>query len=363
MEAYRSITAHSMDALTNCVDDIHAKQEYPEGAKSRRLALASFKTALKQTEIKKGCGVKASYSKAKAFWDNYRKENPTVSDVEVRAMQRKVAAARKKQKRNMLRREGISTTGTLLQEWRLLTMGDQKEEIWAKKLSFIPTVQLGHIGAQNLARLQSLNEKLIQEVRLRGGATTTQKHKKGKSLGRTVAPGGTLTRQLQEREGRHVSGSIQMARGVDAKLQKEVTDIVTACLEEAFGMQHWYRATKQCFSKVPSNRRLPHSSLPGSNIWWSWKGHKQMLPPENEVHIDTNTLPPCFVFCPHTYKGAELLLGAGINRKIPMPAGRVVGGSWQRFPHCNAKLSGSEDRYSFVVYFNYRMLQDSYLNV
>ena len=242
-------------------------------------------------------------------------------------------------------------------------MGDHTEAVWKEKLSFVPTVQLGHFGAQNLARLQSVNKKLIEAVRLRGGATKTKSHKNGKSLGRTVAPGGTLSRQLQEKEGRHVSGSIQLASGVSEALQKEVIETVTACVEEAFGKQHWYKVTKQCYSRMPVNRRLPCSSLPGSNVWWSWKSHEQMMPPEEEAHIDSNTLPPCFVFCPHTYQGAELLLGAGNHQTIPMPAGHVLGGSWQHFPHCNSNLSGDQDRYSFVVYFDHRMLNDAYICV
>jgi hypothetical protein len=95
--------------------------------------------------------------------------------------------------------------------------------------------------------------------------------------------------------------------------------------------------------------------LPGSNIWWNWNDH------ESEEHIDWNAVAPCFVLTPYTYRGAELLCGIGSGEilKVPMKAGQVVGGSWQRFPHCSDKLKSGE-RFSFVVYFDYRMLSDNY---
>lgn len=97
---------------------------------------------------------------------------------------------------------------------------------------------------------------------------------------------------------------------------------------------------------------LPNSSLPGAQIWWNWNTTK------SRSHIDDNAVSPCFVLTPYTYRGAELLSGAN-DLKIPMKAGKVEGGSWQRFPHCNDILLDLE-RYSFVVYFDERMLQENY---
>jgi len=242
----------------------------------------------------------------------------------------------------------------------MLRMGDHVEKIWQAKLSFVPVVTLGRFGSKNQRKLREVNERLVKVIRLRGGAMKTKTHSTGKSLGRTVSPGGHSSRVCAQKLGRKVSGTIQMAAQVDANLQKEVVQVVTACVEEAFGSQLWYKVTKECFRHIPSDRRLPDSTLPGSAIWWSWKEVGSAAAICSETHIDSNALPPCFVFCPYTYDGAELLCSSS-NRKIPMPAGRILAGAWQRFPHCNARLFGDEDRYSFVVYMDYRMLNESYV--
>ena len=244
-------------------------------------------------------------------------------------------------------------------------MGDHKEDAWRKKLSFMPSVKIGQVGSHNLAKLQRINQQLVEAVRLRGGGRTTKKHKRGQSVGRTV--GQAYASLKAKHPGRKISGTVQLSKGmasIDSALQVETIATITACIEEAFGSQNWYKATKECFEQVPSDRRLPGGVVPGSCLWWSWKGVGETPPDENPygVHIDDNAVPPCFVLCPHTYNGAELLLGE-CNQKIPMQAGRVVGGAWHRFPHCNDTLYGDEDRYSFVVYFDYRMLNPNYMSV
>jgi len=332
----------------------------PKGSKAQASAVASFKAALRNnngTERQNKCGVKASRAESLAFWNHFRQRNPNVTADEIRAMQRQLAAIRKKYKRGVDRSNGVSTTGYLLtaHSWRRLDFGDDDEGLWRKKLSFIPVVSVGSFGEENLAKLRLVHESLVEVVRLRGGGRKTTKHQTGKSLGRTVMSGGRVPDTLRQGNPAvtHVSGTIQLAKFADEGLQKEVTKVVTACVEEAFGKEGWYKAAKQCFAGVQVDRRLPESSLPASNIWWSWNSHK------SQAHIDANAVPPCFVFCPYSYNGAELLCCD--NRKIPLTAGRVVGGSWHRFPHCNDTLYGDEDRYSFVVYFDYRMLKRSFL--
>jgi len=243
------------------------------------------------------------------------------------------------------------------QQWRVLQMGDFAEKRWMEKLSFIPVVHIKPFGVENLAKLQEVHERLVDAVRIRGGAKGikgTKKHQKGTSLGRTVAPGGERPSICKERH-HHYSGTIQLKHHEHEELrdlQVEVQQVLTACIEEAFGQVHWYKVAKEVFRRVPANRRLPNSSVPASNIWWNWNDH------QSQVHIDWNAVAPCFVLTPYTYKGAELLCQAN-NVKIPMKAGQIVGGGWHRFPHCNDKLL-SVDRYSFVVYFDYRCLCDTY---
>lgn len=334
--------------------------EHPKGPEGRRDATRAF-----ERKVKEGCfnravsrlGVKGVARKASLeFWRSIKNHNPWLTAKEIRALQREVAATRKKQKRQKDRANGVSQRGNLSAEakWRELEMGDYDEEIWKKKLSFMPNLQIGTFGSDNLAKLQDVQNRLVEVVRLRGGAnaTETTKHQKGLSLGRTVCSGGSRPRNPSEQHDNY-SGTIQLKTFDNPEVQQlqvEVTATLTACIEEAFGKAHWFKVTKECFRKVPINRRLPDSSLPGSNIWWSWNDHK------SKPHIDRNAVGPCFVLTPCTYHGAELLCG---DLKIPLKAGQVVGGAWQQLPHCNDKLL-SGDRYSFVVYFDYRMLQDTY---
>lgn len=172
-------------------------------------------------------------------------------------------------------------------------------------------------------------------------------------MGMTVAPGGRKPRKPRTRA-RHYSGTVQLKRYKDPTmhaLQSEAIEVLTACIEEAFGHIPWYKACKKAFDNIPQHRRLPDSNLPASGIWWNWNVTR------SKSHIDDNVLMPCFVLTPYTYHGAELLSATGF--KIPMEAGKIVAGSWARIPHCNDTLV-SGDRYSFVVYFDHCMLDENY---
>ena len=332
----------------------------PMGPKLRKEAEETFRVCVKRGDFN---GVlsnrrqRTSRKEALALWNAFREENPWMTEEDVSAVQKLVKSWKRKQARETSRANGVSSRGRLVtnQQWRVLQMGDYDEKTWMAKLSFVPIAQIASYGAENLKRLQDVHERLVAAVRLRGGAaTTTTKHQKGTSLGLTVAPGGRIPHACGERDS-HYSGTIQPkqhSRKELNNLQVEVQRILTACVEEAFGNTQWYKATKEAFRRVPANRRLPNSTMPASNIWWNWNDHS------SEVHIDWNTVSPCFVLTPYTYEGAELLCQAN-NMKIPLKAGQIVGGSWQRFPHCSDKLR-STDRYSFVVYFDYRCLCKTY---
>jgi len=149
-------TAHASYILVHVTE---TALSYPAGLKARKKAVHAFIMEVERKEASMASGVKVSYAKSKAFWDEYQKENLGVDWSKIRALQRKVAAVQTRQAWTMLRAEEVSTTGNLLieQEWRVLRMGDHTEAVWKEKLSFVPTVQLGHFGAQNFARLQSVN--------------------------------------------------------------------------------------------------------------------------------------------------------------------------------------------------------------
>jgi hypothetical protein len=336
--------------------------DFPRGASERKDSIATFKSTVEKGSfdgVARKLGLKmVGRKESLEFWRNVKSHFEWLNDEEMRILQRHVAAIRKKNKRHNDRARGISERGRLLpaDKWRVIEMGDSHEDVWRKKLSFVPTVQLGTFGPQNLARLQRLQDQLVDAVRLHGGADVmkTKKHQSGISLGITVAPGGRQPNHPMQGKNRY-SGTIQyktMRTTKMSQLQTDALSVMTACIEEAFGSTHWYKATKECFKGIPPNRRLPGTTLPASSIWWSWNDHV------SKVHIDWNTVAPCFVLTPYTYDGANLLVGEK-DRKIPMKAGSVVGGNWQRFPHCNDELL-SGDRYSFVVYFDCRVLQSNY---
>ena len=332
-------------------------------------AIEAFATVVEDggfSKVKKQLSTRVSRREALLKWQRLREANPTITEAEIRKMQRAEAAERKRQARKVYRGQGVSPKGVLVkgEKWREISMGDEIS-VWKKKLSFVPVMEIGSFGKENQAKLQSLQERLVKVVRLRGGATIesapasnaakrTKKHQKGVSMGLTVAPGGRRP-QNPLTSTRHYSGTIQHKKFTDAtmlELQNEAVQVLTDCIEEAFGPSLWYTAVKQAFRNIPENRRLPNTPLPASGIWWNWNVGK------SEPHIDSNVMMPCFVFTPYTYHGAELLCSA-TNMKIPMEAGRIVGGSWARYPHCNDRLLSGE-RYSFVVYMDYRLLDDNY---
>lgn len=334
--------------------------EHPFGASSRKVATLAFKELVEVGHfgsIDSNCLAKASRTQSLSKWKQVKKGHSHLTPLEVDKEQRKLAVEKKKELRALLRKHGVAAKGALRldNQWRVLHMGDHDEEVWRGKLSFIPLAKVGKFGEENQARLHRLQDHL-EAIHLRGGfnVIATRRHQKGTSFGMTVCPGGRRPNNPRERH-THFSGTIQLKKFKDAELQstqEEVIACMTACIEEAFGKNHWYIAAKDAFRNVPQNRRLPSSSLPASNIWWSWNDHESM------PHIDTNTTTPCFVLTPYTYHGAELLCGTN-ELKIPLHTGKVVGGSWNRHPHCNDTLL-SGNRYSFVAYFDYRMLGPTY---
>jgi len=331
------------------------------GRKGRTIAVKAFQARVDRgdfSSVTSNLGLRGSREESLAFWQQLRKENPWMTDAYIKKLQARWKVAKRRETRQAERENGMGTKGRLLtnQRWRILSMGDREEEI-LKKLSFLPVAQVGCFGKDNCWRLQKIHDRLAQKMLSRQGkggairATKTKKHQNGASMGLTVAPGNTPPAVFKERAD-HYSGTVQLKKyeGELHELRMELIRAVTACVEEAFGSTHWYKVLKEAFKEVPSNRRLPNTTMPASNIWWNWNDH------DSTSHIDWNAVAACFVFTPHTYEGAELLCD---GLKIPLTAGKIVGGSWQRFPHCNDKLWG-EERFSIVVYFDYRVLDRAY---
>jgi hypothetical protein len=67
--------------------------------------------------------------------------------------------------------------------------------------------------------------------------------------------------------------------------------------------------------------------------------------------------------CPKTYNGGDLLVYDPYEETVlraQLPRSKVLGGAWAQHPHCNTFVAEEEDRHSFVIYIDNRMLSDSY---
>jgi hypothetical protein len=146
--------------------------------------------------------------------------------------------------------------------------------------------------------------------------------------------------------------------GGSCTLQQEVIDMVRTVILEAFGEETWFKEVMHQYSAIPKDRFLA-DDIPCSHIWWTKN------PKAFHAHIDTNTLAPAFVFCPNTYKGGHLIaqLPTGEKRTVKLEEGVVAGGSWAQHPHCNSPVNKGEDRRSFVVYLDHRVISKSYIVV
>ena len=114
--------------------------------------------------------LRTSRKEALAFWRKIQKDNNWMTADKLAAMQELMKHHKKKMARMEARANGISSHGLLLmeQQWRVLRLGDCKAT-WIRKLSFIPTLQVGHFVKENLAKLRNVHERLVKAVRMRGG--------------------------------------------------------------------------------------------------------------------------------------------------------------------------------------------------
>jgi hypothetical protein len=236
-------------------------------------------------------------------------------------------------------------------------------------------MEQGNMSINNIVRLEALQEQLL--VRLRGGTkkADARDSNSGYSLAKTVVNGGTPAKthkksgsvhnnstlannRRTENKGRRVPGNekrIQEAE--DQSLQDLVYDTICNVTLETFGHKAWFKTLQGQMSEIPDDRLIPGRRVPLSHIWWTSN------PKCRHVHLDTNTTGAAFVFCAKSVKGGELVvnhpcLGA---TKIHLIEGKIVGGLWAQYPHCNEQVDDCEDRHSFVVYLDHRAISQSYI--
>jgi hypothetical protein len=316
-------------------------------------------------------------------WRKFRCDYPNISNNEIKKMQRKCWELH----RTFIRRArkhayGLSTRGVLMgtvpfQEGTLKHLPDAR-------LAFVPMAALENISSKNQERLEELDNKLI--VRLRGGGLDARDSNRGHSLGHTaVSGGGHANRALGISGTYHMnkhlrntrsndstlrSGAARMRGGGDEEeeeavewlekgddLQQEVLDVICDIVLEAYGHCSWFRQVQAKYRDIPSDRFLPGRRIPATHIWYTRD------PKSYHVHTDINTQPPAFVMCPKTYDGGDLLVWDPYKEHVlraKLPKGKILGGAWAQHPHCNTYVAKKEDRHSFVIYIDNRMLSKSY---
>lgn len=182
----------------------------------------------------------------------------------------------------------------------------------------------------------------------------------GFSLGLTVAPGG-----IHSRGG--WSGSIHLNPHLKSHsaLQEEVIELVTDIILESYGEELWFTELMRRLSGIPDAAFLPGTKrIPVSHIWWTHS------PQAYHVHCDTNSLGASFVFAAVTVAGCELVIDRPFDdsggyqlMKYHLKEGKIIGGSWAQYAHCNLPvLDPTIPRRSWVVYLDFRTICASYQN-
>ena len=355
-------------------------------AKEKQADAVPFSTT-KQREasliriLKKGVIPGNSHNgKCKDFWKNFRKTNPHFKEHEVNSIQKACMRAILSRHRQIIKdNHGLSTYGLLLkseQHSGRLSLEPGVEKILpSPKLDFVPPVDVATLSQPTLKKLQDLEDRLL--ARIRGGAAAAQKLDKrdsnrGVSLTRTVVTGGAYSNKtrgisgsihtngnLRPRQSRPKTPSLQVRYDQEVaaadQLQDEVFSVVSEVILEAFGNKFWYKACMQKLQDIPRERLIPGGKVPASNIWFTSD------PKAFHIHTDTNTVPPAFVFCARTVRGGDLIVQTPTGpTKLSTTAGKVIGGSWAQYPHCNFPVHKNDNRHSFVVYLDHRMLSSSY---
>jgi hypothetical protein len=224
------------------------------------------------------------------------------------------------------------------------------------RLAFLPVVSHGVMQPEDLCRLQAVQESLLSVLpklvdAQRGGGNV------GHSIGYTVVSGGIHA-------GRGIEGSVHLNKHLEKypELQKEVFAVVSDILLSTYGKRTWFveLVRRLTGGDIPEKCFLP--GLPVSHILLTDS------PKPCDVQCDRNSLGATFVFTAETVAGGDLIVdrpvGSGYQlNTYHLTAGRVVGGSWGQYAHCNLPvLDHAIPQRSWIVYLDYRTISARYKN-
>ena len=299
---------------------------------------------------------------SKKFWADFRLSHPCLDKSTLTMIQKAVKTHKRKKRRDQMRKTSVSTRGRLLSKTAAVALQNTPP----RSIPIVtPTLQTGTMSSTTTRRIAELNNRLKSRLKSTVGAAGQKDARDsnyGYSLSRTCVTGGSHSDRTRE-----ISGSIHFNKNIvrnpsqprteQQELQDSVIALMETSLYEAFGKTTWYKGACALLSDVPQSRMLPsHTRLPVSHVWWTYE------PEFLHWHIDTNTVGPAFVFTPEDYDGGDLMVmtETGLVRH-KFKAGQIVGGHWQQLPHCNTKIADGEDRRSFVLYLDKRVLSSRYI--
>jgi hypothetical protein len=225
-----------------------------------------------------------------------------------------------------------------------------------QRLDFLPVASIKHMSPDLLHRLQDIEQRVVEVL------PESERHKfagnKGHSVGLTAVSGGTHARGGK-------SGSIHLNPHLKrySDLQEEVVTLVRRIILDSYGHLPWFVELTRRLEDIPDHAFLPGArQLPASHIWLTNK------PKMCHVHCDSNALGATFIFASTTVDGGELVIDRPVQGGFQvhthhLTAGKILGGSWGQYAHCNLPLQDfSRPRRSWVVYLDYRSISRCYIN-
>lgn len=164
------------------------------------------------------------------------------------------------------------------------------------------------------------------------------------------------------------SGTIQASNLLDKKgcliSRDDVWDLVKEVLEEMYGMCPWYQRAVKLAEKLNEEAGY-HRCIPGTPVSGIWITTSAK---EASVHIDKNVVGPSFVFSVWMDEDNPVYLNVSSvdgkkNKRIPL-CGKIVGGMWSTFPHCNSGTNSSNSgRRSWTLYMDHHIFSLLYRDI
>jgi hypothetical protein len=227
----------------------------------------------------------------------------------------------------------------------------------------IPYTTDGCMSQQTLETLQALQAKAIEvaaeDIEKSRNKKSETAHT-GRNLGTTVVGGGGHCGDGTSKGSYH-PGPFLYKKHLSLRLQLQ--QAISNALNEAFGNRKWFRDLKKLVRTYDEKygKNITDALIgdtPCTAFFFSTSTCKVPKP-----HIDKNTHGATFLFCVEDYEGGE------INIEVPgtdmvithhMKPGMILAGRWSRSVHFNNPVAEGVQRYSFICYFDDKILLDGF---